>query len=169
MLRFRILRQIYEREEIMNFDYLQDCMDATVNTYEKMLGNVPVVVGERYTQTGIINVHDVTALIGFNGDGLGSLLISMSQENAMKTISKFLYTELTEVDDDVLDGVEEIANIVAGAAAARFKFKTGLGLPTILLGEKQRIHGNEDAPWLFITMKTEAFGEFTLGATLKEV
>lgn len=153
----------------MNFDYLHDCIEATVYTYEKMLGNVPVTVGDRYSQTGIISVHDVSAIIGFNGDGLGSLLISMSQENAMKTVSKFLYTDLTEVDDDVLDGIEEIANIIAGSAAARFKFKTGLGLPTILLGEKQRIHGNEDAPWLFISMKTEAFGEFTLGATLKEV
>lgn len=153
----------------MNFDYLQDCVTATVSTYEKMLGALPVTEGERYSQTGIISVHDVTALIGFNGEGLGSLLISMSQENAMKTVSKFLNTELTEVDDDVLDGIEEIANIIAGAAAARFKFKTGLGLPTILLGEKQRIHGNDDAPWLFIKMKTEAFGDFTLGATLKEV
>ena len=153
----------------MNFDYLQDCIDATVFTYEKMLGTAPVTVGERYSQTGIISVHDVTALIGFNGAGLGSLLVSMPQENAIKTVSKFLYTELTEVDDDVLDGIEEFANIIAGAAAARFKFKTGLGLPTILLGEKQRIHGNEDAPWLFMSMKTEAFGEFTLGATLKEV
>ena len=64
----------------MNFDYLQDCIDSTVYTYEKMLGSVPVTVGERYSQTGIISVHDVTALIGFNGDGLGSLLISMPQE-----------------------------------------------------------------------------------------
>ena len=153
----------------MNFDYLQDCITATVSTYEKMLGTTPVTEGERYSQTGIISVHDVTAIIGFNGDGLGSLLVSMPQENAMKTVSKFLYTELTEVDDDVLDGIEEIANIIAGAAAARFKFKTGLGLPTILLGEKQRIHGNGEAPWLFISMKTEEFGEFTIGATLKEV
>ena len=153
----------------LHFDYLQDCVEATVHTYEKMLGCVPTTSGERYTQTGIISVHDVTALIGFNGEGLGSLLVSMSQESAKKTVSKFLYTELTEVDDDVLDGVEEIANIIAGAAAARFEFKTGLGLPTILLGEKQRIHGNEDAPWWFMKMNTEAFGEFTLGATLKEV
>jgi chemotaxis protein CheX len=168
MMRCYHLRKI-SMGMVMDFDYLQDCVDATVTTYEKMLGSTPVTVGERYSQTGIINVHDVTALIGFNGEGIGSLLVSMSQENAMKSVSKFLYTELTEVDDDVLDGIEEIANIVAGAAAARFSFKTGLGLPTILLGEKQRIHGNEDAPWLFITMKTEAFGEFTLGATLKEV
>ena len=121
------------------------------------------------TVTGIINVREITAIIGFNGELIGSMLISMSEENAQKTISKFLGFELTEVDDDVLDGVEEIVNIIAGIAAARFPKRTGVGLPSVLMGERQRIHGSEDAPWVLTTMKSEALGEFTIGATLKEV
>jgi len=141
---------------------------ATVNTYVKMLGTKPEVVGERYTQSGIFSVSEVTALIGFSGEAVGAMIISLSEEVSLKTISKFLYFEQTEINNEVLDGIEEIVNIVSGEAAARFSYQTGLGLPTIMLGEKQRLHGNEEHPWQFIKMKTDELGEFIIGATLKE-
>ena len=153
---------------MVKFDFIKDCALATRDTYEKMLREVPEINGPVQTETGLINVREVTALIGFNGDVIGSMLISMSEEKAKQTISKFLGFEITEVDDDVLDGIEEIVNIIAGAAAARFPKRTLLGLPTVMLGERQRIHGSEDSPWKVTTMETENLGEFTIGATLKE-
>lgn len=154
---------------MLNFDYLQDSIDATAFTYEKMLSAAVSKVGDSSNHTDMIKVQDITALIGFNGDVLGSMLISMNMEVAFKTISKFIMFEQTELNDDVLDGLEEIVNIIAGAAAARFDAKTGLGLPTILLGENQRIRGSEESPWKLQTVNAENLGEFTIGITLKEV
>jgi len=148
---------------------MQDTVDATAFTYEKMLASNVSTVGEVTTETSMIRVQDITALIGFNGKVIGSMLISMKNDVALKTISKFTMFEQTEIDDDVFDGLEEIVNIIAGAAAARFKTKAGLGLPTILLGENQRIRGSEESPWKLQTVQSEALGEFLLGITLKEV
>ena len=141
---------------MIEFDYLQDTVDATVFTYEKMLASNVTKLGELSTETAMIKVKDITALIGFTGEVIGSMLISMKTDVALKTISKF-------------DGLEEIVNIIAGAAAARFKVKAGLGLPTILIGDNQRIRGSEESPWKLQTVQSEALGEFLLGITLKEV
>jgi len=154
---------------MINFNYLQDSIDATNFTYEKMLASSVQKVDNESTQTGVIKVSDITALISFNGDVIGSMLISMDEATALKTISKFLMFEQTEVNDDILDGLEEIVNIVAGAAAARFKAKAGLGLPTILLGENQRIRGSDDSPWKLHKLNADSLGEFLIGITLKEV
>jgi chemotaxis protein CheX len=154
---------------MVDFDFITDCVNATQQTYEKMLGDIPAVNSPVITKSGIISVREITALIGFNGVVIGSMLISMNEEEAKRSISRFLGYEITEVDDDLLDGIEEIVNIIAGSAAARFPVKTGLGLPTVLMGSRQRIHGNTDSPWALTTMKSEALGEFTIGATLKEV
>lgn len=124
---------------MINFDYLKDTVDATAFTYEKMLSASVSCVGESSTHTDLIGVSDITALIGLNGEVIGSMFITMKNEVAMKTISKFLMFEQTEIGEDVYDGLEEIINIISGAAAARFELKTGLGLPTILIGENQRI------------------------------
>lgn len=154
---------------MINFDYMKDTVESTAFTYEKMLTTAVSAVGEETTETGLIQVQDITALIGFNGEVLGSMLISMKNDVALKTISKFLMFEQTELNDDIFDGMEEIVNIIAGAAAARFKLKAGLGLPTILIGENQRIRGSEESPWKLQTVKSDDLGEFLIGVTLKEV
>jgi chemotaxis protein CheX len=157
-----------EKANVSMSDFISYVTKGAEVTYQKMLNENLSLGDHTETITGIINVREVTALIGFNGEMVGSMLISMSEDSAQKSISKFLGYEVTEVDDDVLDGVEEIVNIIAGIAAARFPKKTGLGLPTVLVGEKQRIHGSADTPWVLTTMKTENLGEFTIGVTLKE-
>lgn len=154
---------------MINFDYMKDTVNATAFTYEKMLTTTVSAVGGETTETGLIQVQDITALIGFNGEVLGSMLISMKNDVALKTISKFLMFEQTELNDDIFDGMEEIVNIIAGAAAARFKLKAGLGLPTILIGENQRIRGSVESPWKLQTVKSDDLGEFLIGVTLKEV
>ncbi len=154
---------------MLNLNYLQDTIEATAFTYEKMLGTGVTTVGTEVSETNLIKVEEITALIGFNGEVLGSMFISMKNETAFKTISKFLMFEQTELNDDIFDGMEEIVNIISGAAAAKFKKKTGLGLPTILLGENQKIRGHEDAPWKLQRMKSTELGEFLIGVTLKEV
>ena len=153
----------------MEFDFLQDCIDATVFTYEKMLRCTPDMCSEKYSEGGIIEVNEVSALISFTGDVIGSMIISMNDTDCLKTVSRLLYSEVSEIDSDALDGMEELINIIAGSAAARFRSNTGLGLPMILLGEKQRLRGTADSPWEFIRVKSDDLGEFLIGATLKEV
>ena len=79
---------------MVKFDFIKDCALATRDTYEKMLREVPEINGPVQTETCLINVREVTALIGFNGDVIGSMLISMSEEKAKQTISKFLGSKL---------------------------------------------------------------------------
>ena len=154
---------------MLDFDYFQNTIDASIFTYEKMLSTVLNKLGESSNHTDIMKVQDITALISFNGDVVGSMFITMNQGVALKTISKFIMCELTELNDDIYDGLEEIVNIIAGAAAARFNVKANLGLPTILLGENQRIRGTDDSPWKLQTVNSEILGPFTIGITLKEV
>lgn len=153
---------------MLNFDYLQNTIDATASTYKKMLSTTVNTHGAYSAKTGLIPVNDITALIGFNGEVIGSMFISMKNDIAMKTISRFMMFEQSEIGEDVFDGLEEIVNIISGAAAANFKAKTCLGLPTILIGENQRIRGNENTPWKLQNLHAMDIGDFTIGVTLKE-
>ena len=96
-------------------------------------------------------------------------MIGMVNDVACKTVGSFLDKEINEVDEDVLDGIGELVNIIAGAAAAKLvDFKIGLGLPTVMAGSSHKMFSDINSPWIIIPMKTEESGEFQLAITMEE-
>ena len=133
-----------------------------------MLDCRPHKEGNISVSSGLFPLANVIGFIGINGAVRGAMMICMDDGIACKTVSRFLEEEVLEVSADVLDGIGEILNIIAGAAAARLsQFKIGLGLPTVLCGEKPQMCADLNSPWILIPMKADELGEFSIAITME--
>ncbi len=154
----------------MKSEHINPCIESCVDTYKTMLGAVPVRNGKLEVKTGMFPVADVMGVIGLTGKVRGAMMLGMSDVMACKTVGMFLEKEIEEVDADVLDGIGEIINIIAGAAAAKLAdFKIGLGLPTVLAGKEHKMFADLNSPWIIIPMKVNDVGDFKLAITMEEL
>ncbi len=154
----------------MKSEHINPCIEATVDTYKTMLGTIPVRDGKLEVKTGMFPVADVMGVIGLPGKVRGAMMIGMREEVACKTVGMFLEKEIPAIDEDVLDGIGEIINIIAGAAAAKLAdYKIGLGLPTVVSGKSHKMFADVNSPWIIIPMKTDKAGEFQVAITMEEV
>jgi chemotaxis protein CheX len=87
-------------------------------------------------------LHPVSGIIGVSGSGgVGTIVLSMSETVAVRAASAMLMTELSTVDDDVMDAVGEITNMVCGAAKAKLaQYSLSMSLPNVLCGQNCRLH-----------------------------
>ena len=154
----------------MKSEHINPFIEACVDTYKIMLGVTPKRSGKLSVMTGMFPVADVMAIIGLTGKVRGAMMIGKTTDIACKTIGNFLEKDIAEVDADVLDGIGEIINIIAGAAAGKLSgFKIGLGLPTVLAGKEHQMCADISSPWIIIPMCAEDIGEFTLAVTMEEI
>jgi len=154
----------------MKSEHINPCIEACVDTYKTMLGVTPERAGKLSVMTGMFPVADVMGIIGFTGTVRGAMMLGMKTEIACSTVGNFLELEKTEIDADVLDGIGEIINIIAGAAAAKLsKFKIGLGLPTVLVGKEQKMCADINTPWIIIPLSAEGIGDFNMAITMEDV
>ena len=152
----------------MNSEHINPCLEACVETYSAMLDCKPRKEGKVSLLTGMFPVASVIGFIGINGAMRGAMMICMDDNIACKTVSRFLEEEEKEVNADVLDGIGEILNIIAGAAAAKLsQHKIGLGLPTVLCGEEPQMSADIESPWIMIPMKANELGEFSIAITME--
>ncbi len=97
---------------------------------------------------------DYTATMGLCAhDGSeGLLLVSLCEEVARQVVASMLGADPAEIGDDLLDGVGEIANMVAGAAKTTLSVDDrvfDLSIPAVMSGAKQEVksggHGTPGA------------------------
>lgn len=100
-----------------------------------MAGLKPIPVGVSRT----INTRgEVSSIIGFVGPTSGSLMLNASKEAGCFMASKMIGEEIGELNPQSLDGVCEIANIIAGQTKAilstsDYKFDR-ISVPSIVVG-----------------------------------
>lgn len=85
---------------------------------------------------------DITGILGFSGGRKGSIIMTFSEELAMKIVGGMLGVEFREFEADVRDGIAELVNIVAGVAKTRLQTKGvnfELSVPNTIFGDGHRI------------------------------
>ncbi|MCH9007415.1 chemotaxis protein CheX [candidate division KSB1 bacterium] len=128
-------------------ELMQDFVDVTVDVLVTMAGMDVVSRGVREINgnSGALEVTacmDITGLLGFSGGRKGALLMTMPEEIALKAVGGMLGMELTEVDEDVCDGVGELINVIAGGAKTKLQkkgFDFELSIPNTVIGKKHQI------------------------------
>ena len=99
---------------------------------------VPVGVG-KYTQCR----DAVSAIIGFVGQTSGSMLINTSEACACFLSSRMLGETLTTLDNQALDGLCEIANIIAGQIKAVLSYTEHrfdrISTPSVIVGQNYTV------------------------------
>ncbi len=136
--------------------YINPFVEAVNVVFETMLGLKP----QRKTlkvNPSEANTQQVTSIIGISGKVHGVVALRFPPETALALAGRLLGSEVTEVNDEVVDAVAELANMVAGNAKAKLDMDPPLelGLPTVVEGAGYRLKYPSNSHWLEVPFQTE--------------
>jgi len=124
----------------MKAEYINPFMTSLANAFETML-SCPVHRGRLAFKSDETPVFEVSGVIGLSGKAVGTVVLCLSKEVAVKAASAMLMMEATELNSDVIDAVGELTNMVAGAAKAELEeLSLSISLPNVILGAGHEVH-----------------------------
>ncbi len=145
----------------MQVEYINPFLASLQNTFKTMLG-CETRRGPVALKTDHQSPYEVSGVIGLSGKAAGTVVLSFSKAVAIKAASTMLMTELTSIDDDVLDAVGELTNMVAGAAKAELEdYELQVSLPNVITGRGHEVHFPSDVTPIAIPFDTD-WGPLTL-------
>jgi CheY-specific phosphatase CheX len=161
--------------------FLQACREAIAEVYKTTL-QLKAAFDEDKEPHLAAQEKSVIATIGFAGSIEGLLVMIVSDRMACGLVSSMLDTEIKAVNSDVLDGIGEILNMIAGVTKNRRILEGSafdICIPSVILGEKQMYvstlkHtesatfavGSEKGPALFL-LTSAASGQGARGARVQ--
>ncbi len=152
----------------MKAEYINPFLKASMNLFKDYLG-LQAVGGKPYLRPDPQDLDEVSGIIGLAGDTKGAVVLSFSRDTAIKVISKMEGKPYHVLGNDVLDGVGELVNIIAGNAKQDLlQFRIEISLPGVITGKAYKIRWPEGIPVVAIPFTTE-LGPFSVNVSLKDI
>ena len=102
----------------MKVQYINPFLQASMALFKQHLG-VQLQAGKPYVLDDPQHLDEVSAIIGLAGEIKGAVVLSFSRDTAVEVISRFAHHKYLALSKEVLDGVGELVNILAGNAKKR--------------------------------------------------
>jgi chemotaxis protein CheX len=151
----------------MKAKYINPFLAASVNLFREHLG-MDVKAGAPFLRPDPQELEEVSALIGLAGETTGAVVLSFSRDTAVRVVTLFSGKTYTALSNEVLDGVGELVNIIAGNAKKDLlEFRIHISLPGVIVGHSYRIRWPEGIPVIGIPFES-SLGPFTVNVSLKE-
>jgi chemotaxis protein CheX len=148
--------------------YINPFIKATHNLFSDFLG-VSVTPGAPFLKDESSGMYEVSGIIGLAGETKGAVVLSLSRESAIKAISKMEEREYRALSNEVIDGVGELINIIAGNAKQDLlEFRIEISLPGVVTGSEYKIHWPEGIPVIVIPFESE-IGKFSVNVSLRDI
>jgi chemotaxis protein CheX len=108
----------------------------------------------------------ITGLIGLSGKCTGFISVSMPERVATLTVSKMSMEECTAINAQVVDGIGEITNIIAGGLKTKL-FNTAwtvnnITIPSVILGDNYNISYSKGIEYCGVTFEVDAPDTITI-------
>lgn len=136
-------------------DYVNPVIGATQNVFKTMLDCSPkrsglMLKGEHSPK------HEVSAVIGITGRVVGTIVVCLSRDVALKVLDRMVGIECTEITREVCDAVGELANMIAGGAKAKLEhLELSIGLPNIVSGVDHAVYYPSNVSPICILFESE--------------
>ena len=99
---------------------------------------------------------EISGVIGLSGKAIGTVVLSLSEQVALKAVSAMLLHEPPEIDADVVDAVGELTNMVAGGAKAELEeYELMVSLPNVITGRGHKIRFPSDVTPICVPFETD--------------
>ncbi|MDP7033076.1 MAG: chemotaxis protein CheX [Planctomycetota bacterium] len=135
----------------MDSTLINQFVHATIETFQMMIGITPSMSGRPYLQQEASSSEEISAIIGLSGHLQGGVALRFGKDVASGLVQAMLKMEEAPLEADVLDGVGEIANIVAGALkGAVGRSDVSISLPQVVLSQGHRLHYSVKMPSLVV-------------------
>ncbi|RKX74007.1 MAG: chemotaxis protein CheX [Spirochaetes bacterium] len=151
----------------MKAQYINPFLNATMGLFKDFL-SLEVKSGKPAILENPKDLSEVSALIGLAGETTGAVVLSFSHDTALKVVSLMTGTKYAFLGSEVLDGVGELVNIIAGNAKKDLNdFRISISLPGVITGNNYRINWPKGVPIITIPFQS-SIGDFTVNVSLKE-
>ena len=150
----------------MNVKFVNPFLESIKNIFNTML-QVPFEMGKVYLKNDRVPRYEISSIIGLSGTVTGCVVINLSKEIALQLASALSGETVTELDEDCIDAIGEIANMVAGGAKKDFPGDDNcISVPSVVLG-KHLICYPSNIPIISIPCETKA-GKLIVDIALRE-
>ena len=151
----------------MKAKYINPFLAASMNLFKEHLG-VDVRSLNPFVRKDPTVLEEVSGIIGLAGETTGAVVLSFSRTTAMNIVSVFAGRTYTALTNEVLDGVGELVNIIAGNAKKDLlDFRVSISLPGVIVGSSTKIHWPEGVPVITIPFDSN-LGSLSVNVSLKE-
>lgn len=140
--------------------FLNCLLESTITTV-KILLELENIKNEVHivTDPKLIPSIQIGAMAGIiSAHFSGNLVIGFSLEVFRKAMSKFLQTEITEIDDEIKDGAGEFLNVIIGQTKTKLN-ESGFGIrqviPSVISGDRIEIGPMGRHPYIYIKCITD--------------
>jgi chemotaxis protein CheX len=152
----------------MRAEYINPFITSLDNAFQTMLC-CEVKRGPLRLRLGNRSLHEVSGIIGLSGRAVGTVVLSLSREVALRAASTLLLMDATELNDDVVDAVGELTNVVAGGAKSRLEqYELSISLPNVITGIHHEIRFPSNVSPICVPFTTQ-WGPLVMEVGLSEV
>ncbi len=151
----------------MDAKYINPFLSSIKSVFDMMLG-IEVNLGKPHRKEEDASRFDVSGIIGLTGVVTGTIVINMTEELALKLSSALCCEEITELNDDCIDAIGELANMITGGAKKDYPGDSNcISVPSVVLG-RHKVCYPKDTPIISIPCQVEG-SEFIVDVALAEV
>lgn len=140
-------------------------VNSTMNVFTTMVKIKPEI-GTPRLKTDARVTYDVSGIIGFSGEIVGSVVLSFQMEAACKLVSALMGCEVDANSSDFIDAVGELANMIAGSAKKDLGRRANIAVPTVIIGKDHLVGRLTGVPCVLIPCKT-SIGDFAVEVNIK--
>lgn len=152
----------------MKAKYINPFLYASTNLFKDFL-KINAKSGKPFIKEDPFDLEEVSGIIGLAGETTGAVVLSFSRETAINMVVKFSGESHSALSNEVLDGVGELINIIAGNAKKGLsEFRIEISLPGVIVGENSKIHWPKEIPVVTIPFESD-IGPFTVNVSLRDL
>lgn len=142
-------------------------VNSVRSVFTTMVG-VPTTVDKPSLKPEPAPSFDVSGIIGFSGQVVGSVVVSFQKQAAIRLVEAFSGSNLSVEDPDFADAIGELTNMIAGAAKKDLGGLASITTPSVIIGAGHHIARLKDAPCLMIPVRTSV-GDLAVEVCIKHV
>ena len=151
----------------MQVKYINPFIKSSLNLFKVYLG-LDVKAGKPFLRKDPQDLEEVSGIIGLAGQTAGAVVLSFSRTTAINIVSKFAGNIYSALTNEVIDGVGELVNIIAGNAKKDLEqFRIEISIPGVITGHSYQIHWPEGIPVIAIPFESN-IGSFSVNVSLKD-
>ncbi|MEJ2638241.1 MAG: chemotaxis protein CheX [Desulfosarcinaceae bacterium] len=149
----------------MDVKYINPFVVAIKNVFKTMI-DVPFTLGQPALKKDRTPSFEISSIIGLSGNVSGCVVINLSTPVALQLVSALLGDTVTEIDEDTIDAIGEIANMIAGNAKTDFPGENNaISVPSVVTG-KHEVSYPSGLPIIAIPCETDA-GQMVVEVAIK--
>jgi chemotaxis protein CheX len=140
-------------------------VNSTSNVCSTMLKLQPKI-GKPHLKDDAKTSYDVSGIIGFSGEIVGSVVISFQLETARQLVNAMAGMEVEPKSADFVDAIGELANMIIGSAKKDLGLLANISVPTVIIGHDHIVGRLSGVPCVVIPCESSA-GAFAVEVNIK--